>query len=278
MDKQIDAAPENDAPTRDAADETSLADAPDAATQAALSAPCDMYLRHSKGKFRLSIPALGLMVSNASLEAAYAEMAALRERRIREFASEGMLHLLSAPGALPGTPAAPTGTAAKLRPFFIKCLVVALLFLGAMNLLSHSLGDVGYVLEKKLQAVRNWTPDETEKQRALSEKVARNLGPVIRELMVMFQRPDEFRAAENKTAEAAAMAASARGEAPAAAPAADATAAQTVQPVAQDAQKDAQKGEKKDEKKDEKKNEKTTAQAAPKAAAHQPGKSGKTAK
>ena len=218
------------------------------------------------------------MVSNASLEAAYAEMTALRERRIREFASEGMLHLLSAPGALPGTPAAPTGTAAKLRPFFIKCLVVALLFLGAMNLLSHSLGDVGYVLEKKLQAVRNWTPDEAEKQRALSEKVARNLGPVIRELMVMFQRPDEFRAAENKTAEAAAVSAT---SATPTTDAAQVTAAQAVQPAAQDvkdAPKDTQKDEKPDGKKDGKKDGKPTAKSAPKDAAHQPGKSGKTAK
>jgi hypothetical protein len=174
--------------------------ASDAAVQAALSAPCDMYLRRHKGKYSLSIPGLGLMVSDASLEAAYAKMEGLRERRIREFASEGMLHLISGAGALPGAPAAPAGTAAKLKPFFIKSLVVALLFLGAMNILSHTFGDVGYTLEKKLKSVSYWTPEEVEKQREQTEKIAQHLGPIVRELMTMFRQPGEVPGAANATA------------------------------------------------------------------------------
>jgi len=165
------------------------------ALQDALDRPCDMHLQQVKGRFLLSIPRLGLLVSNKSLEAAYAEMHTLRERRIREFASEGLLHLLADQEGLPKSQQGACGLAAKLRPFFIKCAVVTVLFLGAMNILSHSLGDVGYVLEKKLQTVRYWTPEEIETQRAKSEQVAQHLGPVIRELMVMFKQPGEVPAA-----------------------------------------------------------------------------------
>lgn len=196
MDEMRNVTPE----TMPAAPQEGNAGATEGEVQAALSAPCDMYLRRNKGKYSLSIPALGLVVNDASLEAAYAKMESLRERRIREFASEGLLHLISGPGSLPGAPAAPTGTAAKLKPFFIKCLVVALLFLGGMNILSHTFGDVGYTLEKKLKSVSYWTPEEVEKQRAQTEKIAQHLGPIVRELMAMFRQPGDVPGAANATA------------------------------------------------------------------------------
>lgn len=163
----------------------------------ALSAPCDIRLRVRQGEFLLSIPALGLVVRDTSLDAAYERIRTQRETRIREFASLGMLDLLAAPASEAAGKNAGPSLRDKLRPFFIKCVVVSVLFLAAMNMISHSVGDIGYVLEKKLQAVRNWTPEDVEKQRALSAKTAERLGPVIRELMPMFRQPDEASPANN---------------------------------------------------------------------------------
>lgn len=173
--------------TRDTSNTAHAAAQPadEAAIQAALAAPYEVRLRQQGGKHVLSIPELGLVVSGKSLEAAHAELATQREKRIREFAAEGLLHWLERP-AQAAQPAA-SGTFAKLRPFLIKCLVVSVLFLGAVHIIGQKLGDVGYVLEKKLQGLSNWTPEQVEWHRARSEQIAQKLGPTLRELQAMFR-------------------------------------------------------------------------------------------
>lgn len=174
----------------------------EAQIQAVLAAPFEVRLRQHNRRHSLSIPELGVVVGGKDLAAAHKELSALRERRIREFASEGMLHLVNRPAETAASVAerAP-GTLARLKPFLIKCLIVSVLFLMGVNLLGQRLGDVGYVLEKKLQGLSNWTPEQVEWHRARSEQIALKLGPTIRELLAMFRdtAPAAAPAAESAT-------------------------------------------------------------------------------
>ncbi len=196
------------APAPEAPDEAAKLEAE---IQAALAAPFEVRLRQHKGRHSLSIPELGVVVGGKDLAEAHKELSALRERRIREFAAEGMLHLVNKPAEAVAAPA--PGTLAKLKPFLIKCLIVSVLFLMGVNLLGQRLGDVGYVLEKKLQGLSNWTPEQVVWHRARSEQIAQKLGPTVRELLAMFR--------DTAPAPAAAPAAEAVTPRPAPAPAAE---------------------------------------------------------
>lgn len=162
------------------------------AIQAALAAPFEVRLRQHKGRYSVSIPELGLVVGGKDLAKAHEELLVLRERQIREFAAEGLLHLLTTPGAMSLVVQPDQGTLSKLKSFLVKCLIVSLLFLSGVNLLGQRLSDVGYVLEKKLQGLSNWTPAQVEWHRERSQLIAQKLGPTIRELLVMFRTSGEL--------------------------------------------------------------------------------------
>lgn len=157
--------------------------------QEALDAPCEVRLTSRKGRFIAHIPELGILARADSVESAHAEALRQREARIREYASEGLLDALPSPAAAaPGVPG--KGLLGQLKVFLIKAAVVAALFLGAVNVIGNGLRNVGYTLEKKLDGVVNWDAATIEKHRAKSALVAEKLGPVVRELTLLFVRPE----------------------------------------------------------------------------------------
>lgn len=158
----------------------------DAQVKALLDAPADMRLSRHKGKFRLAMPALGLIVVRESLQEAYEEMATLRERRVREFAAADMLHLLDERATRPAEQE--PNLLSTLKPFLIKCAIASALFLGAVTVVSGGLRDVGYTLEKKLKSLALLSPEDVEKNRDIAEKIAKNAAPIVRELLVVFRQ------------------------------------------------------------------------------------------
>lgn len=171
-------------------DETSAStpQAPDR-LQAALASPCEVRLGTGTGRVIAHIPELGILVRADSVEAAHAEALRQREARIREYAAEGLLGALPAPNAAPSACAARPGLLGQLKVFLIKAAVVAALFLGAVNVISNGLRDVGYTLEKKLDGAANMSAEAVEKNRAKAAQVAEKLGPIVRELSALFARP-----------------------------------------------------------------------------------------
>lgn len=182
-------------------DETSrnaTADTPER-LQAALDAPSQVTISVRKGRVTALLPELGILVRADSVEAAHAEALRQREARIREYASEGLLDALPAPNQAAAACAGRSSLFGQLKVFLIKAAVVAALFLGMANIVGNGLRDLGYSLEKKLDGVGNWTPAMVEKHRASSAKVAEKLGPIVRELAVMFQAPAADTASANAT-------------------------------------------------------------------------------
>lgn len=155
----------------------------EAALQAALTTPCRVLITTAKGRTTAAIPELGVLAQGGDPASAHAEALRQREARIREFAAEGLLDLLPKPGAEPETG---RGLFTRLRVFLVKAAIVSALFLGAVNIISGGLRDIGYVLEKKLDSVANWSPEMVEKNRAKAATVAEKLGPTLRELAGAF--------------------------------------------------------------------------------------------
>ncbi|MBU1042628.1 MAG: hypothetical protein KKF77_16160 [Proteobacteria bacterium] len=155
--------------------------------QAVLDSPCVVRLRTGGKRVTASIPELGILVSAGGVEAAHAEALRQREARIREFASEGMLDELSTDGGYNISSEPQKRLLPQLKVFLIKAAVVTVLFLAGVNIISNGLGNVGYVLEKKLDGVVTWTPETVEKHRAKGAKVAENLRPVILAVMSAFK-------------------------------------------------------------------------------------------
>lgn len=168
----------------------------EAEIQAALAAPFEVRLRQRKGRFVAALPELGLIASATSLDAAHADIARQREARIREYAAEGMLDTLPRPDLAPLPGDEGKRLFGQLKVFLIKAAVVALLFLGAVNIIGNALGDIGYVLEKKLAGTATMTPESVEKHRAQAARIAANLGPILREITAMFQTPAPAQPAE----------------------------------------------------------------------------------
>ena len=163
---------------------------PTAELRACLEAVYEARLLEKAGRFSLCIPELGLLVHDKSLEAAYAKLKQAREQRIMEYASEDLLAWLPRPGAA-GTGAQPGGSEprllVRLRPFLIKAAIVSALVLWAMNMVNDSARNIGYGLEKKLDGLANMSAESIEKNRAKSALIAEKLGPIVRELAVMFR-------------------------------------------------------------------------------------------
>lgn len=131
------------------------------------------------------------MAHGKSVESAYAKLVQAREQRIREYASEDLLAWLPKPEAA-GHAQAKGGEPrllTKLRPFLIKAAVTAAMLVWAMGMINESTRNIGYGLEKKLDGLANWSPETVEKHRARSAQIAEKLGPIIRELLVMFREP-----------------------------------------------------------------------------------------
>lgn len=154
-----------------------------------LDAPCEVRMLEREGRFVLSIPELGLAIAGTDLPSVHAELRQARERRLREFAAEGILHWLSKPGSAQAEPTAGPSLLRQLRPFLIKAGVVTLLFLGASNVISNGLRDTGYVLEKKLDALAHLAPESVEKNRLKAAQIAVNLRPIMQELLKVTERP-----------------------------------------------------------------------------------------
>jgi hypothetical protein len=169
--------------------------------QTLLEAPCVVRLSRRKGRFTACIPEMGILVSAATADLAHDEALSLREARIREFAAEGMLEELPTLGVAQACAPAQESLLSRLKVFLIKAAVVMALFLYMLNSISSGLRDSGYILEKRLQGLANWTPDKVEWHRERAQMIAEKLGPTIRELMVMFDRaPQRAGAQDNGTA------------------------------------------------------------------------------
>ncbi|HWR03142.1 MAG TPA: hypothetical protein VN419_03900 [Humidesulfovibrio sp.] len=162
--------------------------------QTCLETPYEVRVREQAGRFTLAIPELGLLAQGQSLDAAYAALRQAKEQRIREYAAEGLLAWLPKADAkgLGGADQQPS-LLKRLWPFLIKAAVVAALIMWAVGLINESTRNIGYGLEKKLDSVANWSPEDVELNRARAAKVAGKLGPLVRELLVMF-RDDPARA------------------------------------------------------------------------------------
>ena len=163
---------------------------PTAELRSCLEAMYEARLLEKAGRFTLCIQELGLLVHDKSLDGAYAKLKQAREQRIMEYASEDLLAWLPRPGAA-GTGAQPGGSEprllVRLRPFLIKAAIVSALFLWAMNMVNDSARNIGYGLEKKLDGLANMSAESIEKNRAKSALNAEKLGPIVRELAVMFR-------------------------------------------------------------------------------------------
>lgn len=153
-----------------------------------LAAPCEVRVVGRGGRYTLAIPELGLLVTGKDLATAHAEIILQRERHLREFAAEGLLDWLPRPGAAPAAGPEKNSLLGQLKPFLVKAAIATALFLGAVNVISGGLGHVGYVLEKKLDGVTSMTPESVEQHRAKAAKIAEKLGPIVREVMVIFDR------------------------------------------------------------------------------------------
>ena len=157
-----------------------------------LNAPFEVRMLEKGGRFVLYIPELGLTASGKDLAAAHAELKQARERRLKEFAAEGVLDWLPKPGKREDNAAglgAGPGVLVKLKPFLIKAAVITLMFLGAVNVIGQGVRDTGYKLEKQLEGLSNWTPEKVEWHRERAQKIAEKLGPTMREILVMFREP-----------------------------------------------------------------------------------------
>lgn len=168
-------------------------DAAKAKLKAYLEAPYEVRLREKAGRFTLSIAELSLLAHGKSMESAYAKLMQAKEQRIREYAAEDLLAWLPTPDVGSPHPPAAGGKEprllVRLRPFLIKSAIVCAIFLWAMNTINDSTRNIGYGLEKKLDSVANWSPETIEKHRAKSAQIAEKLGPIFRELTVMFHGP-----------------------------------------------------------------------------------------
>lgn len=153
-----------------------------------LAVPCEVRVVGRGGRYTLAISELGLLVTGKDLATAHAEIMLQRERCLREFAAEGVLDWLPRPGAAPAAGPEKKSLLGQLKPFLVKAAIATALFLGAVNVVSNGLGDVGYVLEKKLDGVASMTPEAVEKHRAKAAKIAEKLGPIVREILAVFDR------------------------------------------------------------------------------------------
>lgn len=141
-----------------------------------------------RGKgYELFIRELGLRHSCQDLSAGFAELEAKKQAWLRELASEGLWDWMTPPGG-PEAPENPVRTRWRgLIPFFIKFFCVALLLLVVVGRLESALGNIGYTLEKKIDAVLVMTPEKVEANREKARLMAQKLRPIVQEVMGMFR-------------------------------------------------------------------------------------------
>lgn len=156
-----------------------------------LDAEYEVVVRKAAKGYTVCIPSLGLAHTGKELEASYASLSAKKEAHLREFAAEELLHLVPFPGdsGASQVEANSRSVLQQVKPFLVKAAISALLFFGAVNVIGQGLGDTGYKLEKQLEGLSNWSPEQVEWHRARSAKIAEKLGPTMRELLVMFRGP-----------------------------------------------------------------------------------------
>lgn len=150
-----------------------------------LATPVEALVREHGGEYTLYQHELGLLIRSKDLASGYAELRKARDSRLRELAQEGVLHWLPTAGA--GAAPKEPSLLRKLTPTLLKAAIATSAFLFCLSALSGALRDAGYIMEKKLEGLSNWTPEQVEWHRARSEKIAAKLGPTIRELLPMFR-------------------------------------------------------------------------------------------
>lgn len=150
-----------------------------------LDAPNDVLVSKRGGQYLLYDSRLGLLVTHKDLATGYAQLEKERSKRLCEFAEAGILHWL--PETAGPSPTQPQSLLSRIKPFLLKAAIVTALFFTFLGAISGSLRDAGYGLEKKLEGLSNWSPEQVEWHRARAEKIAEKLGPTIRELLVMFR-------------------------------------------------------------------------------------------
>lgn len=140
------------------------------------------------GRHVLFLPQLGLHASGKDLQAAYQSLLEARRARLEELAAEDLLHLIPDEDTAAAVPDPPS-LLSRLKPFLAKAAVTTVLVMFVLSAISEGLRDMGYGLEKKLEGLSNWSPEQVEWHRARARKIAEKLGPVLRELRVMFDAP-----------------------------------------------------------------------------------------
>lgn len=146
---------------------------------------------HPKGKgYLFFIRELGLRHQSEDLARGHAELLAMKDAWIRDVAAEGLWEWITPPG---GEASAKEQEAPSrwrsLAPFSVKFVCVALLLLVFTARLSDAARDIGYNLEKKIDAVLLMPPDKLEANRQRARAFALKLKPIVQELTAMF-RPD----------------------------------------------------------------------------------------
>ncbi|MDO9067766.1 MAG: hypothetical protein Q7W05_04850 [Deltaproteobacteria bacterium] len=155
-----------------------------------LLAPYEVRVRpKGGGSYLFYIPELGLQHACKSLDEALPVLMSQKEEYLHRFAVEGLLSWVARPGQKPeAASAASPGLVRALLPFAIKAVVVTVLFLGAASVIGNGLNNLGRNLEQGLEGISRWSPDKVDLYRDRSAGIAQKLGPIVRELVVMFDR------------------------------------------------------------------------------------------
>lgn len=186
----------------------------------------DIHVRQIGGRHIFFIRELGIRHENADLAQGYRECIEKKDAWLRDLAEEGLWDWMVEPGALGGASALapPKSVLSDLKPFLIKLTLVGVLLFALVTVVSKSLRETGYNLEKKLDAITRMEPESVEMHRAKAHAIAGKLRPIAQEILSIFRAEAESAPAPAATVSPA--------ESPASTPALTTTPAPTTAPVA----------------------------------------------
>jgi len=167
------------------ADDTLIAGVKTVTLEQTLRRPFEVLLRREGNRFVCALPEMGLVASDKSLGKAYEAVTRAREQRIREFASENLLHCLPVPDVT--VPLRQPTLLTQLRPFLTKAAITVALFLWGFNMVGGAMREFSYGLEKNVDSVMNWSPEKQEWMRNRAIGVVKSLRPITLELKKLFE-------------------------------------------------------------------------------------------
>lgn len=137
--------------------------------------------------YMLFIRELGLRHQCDDLARGHAELMAKKDAWIRDLAAEGLWDWIAEPGEASAQEQTAPRRWQSLVPFFVKFACVALLLLVISAKLSSAAREIGFTLEKKIDAVVLMSPDAVEAHRQKARNLALKLRPIVQELGIMFR-------------------------------------------------------------------------------------------